>query len=232
MNTHTQIHSSTLSFAPASRRSMQRIARKLGVLATIASACVGLTGCDQIGDAIDNNKNVLDVPIETEYSFPTAFDVGAATGQAAGQKAPAKVTHDLSVPGQDVDLVKEAPALANAKGRVKSMEITKIEALPSTNTVTGALPSLDLLIGALGEKDVSKAIKIATIPSIPSKSTAVVSATIDAQGMKDAQKYLTTLGFSQHLVAKLVVEKDDTVPGGKADMTVTLGVKAVLNPIK
>ena len=198
----------------------------------IALLATALLGCDQIGQAIDDNKGKLDVPIETDYSFPTAFDVGKATGQAAGQPAPADVEHDLSVPGQDVDLIKEAPALKNAEGRVKSLEITRIEALPSTNTVTGALPSFDLLIGPLGEKDASKAKKIATIPAIPSKSTAVVKATIDAAGMKEAQQYLTTLKFSQHLVAKMVVKKGDTVPGGKADLKVTLGMKAVLNPVK
>jgi hypothetical protein len=195
-------------------------------------ATTSLSGCDQLSDAIDDNKSKLDVPIETTYSLPAAFDVGAATGAAAGQKAPADVTHDLSAPGQDVDLIKEAPALKNAEGRVKSLEIIKIEALPSSNSITGALPSFDLLIGPVGEKDSSKAIKVATIPSIPSKSTAVVAATIDAQGMKDAQTHLTTLRFSQHLVAKMVIKKGETVPGGKANLSVTLGLKAVLSPIK
>ncbi len=191
-----------------------------------------LCACDQIAEAIDDNKDKLDVPIETTHSFPTAFDVGAATGKAAGQKAPAKIEHDLSVPGQDVDLIKEAPALKNAEGRVKSLEIKRIEAKPTANSVTGTLPSFDLLIGPLGEKNAANAIKIATIPAIPAKSMAVVAATIDAQGMKDAQAHLTKLRFSQHLVAKLVVNKDDQVPGGKAALNVTLSLKAVLNPIQ
>lgn len=209
---------------------MRLSARKTGLLAV--AALVALAGCDQINDAIDDNKGVLDVPIETEYAFPTSFDVGAVTGQTAGQKAPDKVEHDLSVPGQDIDLIKEAPALKNAEGRVKSLEILKIDALPTANTVTGPLPSFDLLIGALGEKDTTKAIKIATIPAIPPKSTALVQAQIDVQGLKDAQQHLTALKFSQHLVAKMVINKGEEIPGGKADLTVTLGLKAVLNPIK
>lgn len=203
------------------------------LLVTLLSLVVTLTvGCDQLQDTIDDPKSALNVPISTSYTFKTAFDIGAATGALAGQKAPETVEKDLSVPAQDVDLVKEAPVLKDAKGRVKSLEITKIEAKPFSNSVTGALPSFDLYIGALGEKDVAKAIKIATIPPIPSKSTDTFAATIDAQGMKDAQQHLTTLAFSQFLVAKLVVNKGEDVPGGKANLDVTLGLKAVLNPIK
>ena len=201
------------------------------IAATIAVLAIGV-GCDQISDAIDENKGVLNVPIETDYTFPTAFDVGAATGALAGQKAPDKMEKDLSAPAQDVDLVKEAPALKDAKGRVKSLEITKIVAKPKSNSVTGVLPSFDIYIGALGNEDLSKAFKIATIPPIPAGSTANVNATIDSQGTADAQQHLITLAFSQFVVAKMVIEKGDQVPGGKADLDVTLGLKAVLNPIK
>ncbi len=208
------------------------ILRHPAILTTALIALLAAAGCDQIGDAIDDNKDVLNVPIETDYTFKTAFDIGAATGKLAGQKAPDKIDEDLSLPAQDVDLVKEAPALKDAKGRVKSLEITKIQAKPFSNSVTGTLPSFDIYIGQLGEKDVSKAFKIATIPPIPPKSTAAVNATIHAQGTKDAQQYLTTLAFSQFLVARLVVEKGGDVPGGKANLDVTLALKAVLNPLK
>ena len=195
-------------------------------LLTSTLIALGLcVGCDQLSES-------LDVDIVTDYTFPAAIDVGAVTGGTAGTVAPAQVSKDLAVPAQDVDLVKEAPALKDAKGRVKSIELTKISALPKTNTVTGVLPAFDIYIGALGNTDVKNAFKIATIPAIPAGSNTVVNATIDAEGTKSAQQFLTTLAFSQMLVAKLVVEKGESIPGGEADLNVTLGLKAVLNPVK
>ncbi len=207
---------------------MRHLLLSLAVI-TLASLSVG---CDQLSDAIGDSKSTLDVTIETDYTFKTALDVAAATGEAAGTKTPTELAKDMSLPAQDVDLVKEAPALKDAKGRVKSLEITQIQATPSANSVTGTLPSFDIYIGALGEKDVSKAFKIATIPPIPSKSTAVVNATIHAQGTKNAQQHLTTLASSQFMVAKLVVAKGGEVPGGKTDLSIKMALKAVLSPVK
>ena len=206
--------------------------RSLTPVLLAAFTAVALLGCNEIADAIDENKDALDVPVSASHSFPAKFDVGKATGQTAGQKAPAEVTHDLSVPAQDLDLIAQVPELKNAEGRVKSFEITKLAATPKTNTVTGALPSFDLYIGALGNKDLTKAVKVATIPSIPGKSTAVIAATLPAAGMKAAQEHFTKLRFSQSMVAKLVVKKGEEVPDGAADLSITMGLKIVLNPIK
>ncbi len=210
------------------------IARSNSLLTTLlaVAAVLSLTACDQFADAVDENKNKLDVPVQTSYTFSTSFDIGAIMGSAAGQKAPQKIEKDLSLPATSIDLVKQVPALANAKGRVKSFEITKIDAHPKVNSVTGALPSFDLHVGAHSNTDLAQTAKIATIPSIPSKSTAVVAAVLHKDGMAAAQPHFTALAFSQMIVAKMVVNKGETVPGGKADLDITLAIKAVLNPIK
>ncbi len=196
------------------------------------AALLALAACDQINDAIDDNKGALDVPVSTTWGFPFTMDLGQATGALAGQKAPEAKEHDLSTPAVDVDLVAEAPALANAKGRVKRLEITALTITPTANTVTGKLPAFDIYIGPKGATKPEDAVKIATVPSIEGGSTAAISAPIDSAGMEAAQPHLTSLAFAQLVVAKLAVAKGDDVPGGKADLTVDLALKATLNPLQ
>ncbi len=210
---------------------MNLLNRTTLTVAILVSA-LAFTGCDQFNKAVDDNKSLLDIPISTEYEFATSFDIGTAMGAAAGQLAPADVSKTIAPPPSDVDLVAEVQALKDAKGRVKSFEITKIVVTPTTNTVTTALPSFELYIGPIGAKDTAGSAKIATIPSIPAGSTTAVNAVLDAAGQKTAQQWLTTLAFSQGMAATMVVKKGETVPAGKADLKIAMGLKIVLNPIK
>lgn len=199
---------------------------------TLLLAPLMFGGCDQFSKVVEDNKSKLDIPISTDYEFVTAFDIGGAMGAAAGQTTPKDLTQSIAPPPSDVDLVAEVQALKDAKGRVKSFEILKIEVTPTTNTVTSDLPAFDLFIGPMGAKDTSGSAKIATIPSIKAGSTALVTAQLDAAGQKQAQQWLTSLAFSQGMVATMVVKKGDKVPSGKANLKIAMGLKVVLNPIK
>ncbi|MCO4764129.1 MAG: hypothetical protein KC502_21640 [Myxococcales bacterium] len=190
------------------------------------------TGCGSFSDFVDDNKNKLDIPVTTDYEFVTSFDIGGAMGAAAGKPSPAELKKAIAPPPSKVDLVLEVPALSDAKGRVKSFEILKIVVTPTTNTVTSDLPAFDLYIGPMDAKDTSGSAKIATIPAIKAGSTAVVNAVLDAAGQKAAQQWLTTLAFSQGMVATMIVKKGENVPSGKADLKIAMGLKVVLNPIK
>ncbi len=203
--------------------------------ATLACALTALAltaGCSQVDGFVNDNKNLLDVPITTEYEFTTSFDIGASMGAAAGLPAPADISQEIAPAPSDVDLITEVPALKDAKGRVKSFEITIISVTPTTNTVTSDLPAFDLFIGAMGAKDTKGSAKIATIPSIKAGSTAEVTAALDAAGQKTAQQWLTQLAFSQGMAATMTVKKGEKVPSGKADLKIKMGLKVVLNPIK
>ena len=205
---------------------------RITLTVALLMSALALTGCDQFNKAVDDNKSLLDIPISTDYEFTTSFDIGTAMGPAAGQPAPADVSKTIAPPPSDVDLVAEVQALKDAKGRVKSFEITKIVITPTTNTLTSDLPSLELYIGPIGATDTTGSAKIATIPPIKAGATAAVNAVLDAAGQNAAQQWLTTLAFSQGMAATMVVKKGETVPGGKADLKIAMGLKIVLNPIK
>ena len=192
----------------------------------------GLSGCDQINQKVQDNKSLLDIPIGTDYEFVTSFDIGGAMGALAGKTSPKELSQAIAPPPSNVDLIAEVQALKDAKGRVKSFEITKIEVTPTTNTVTADLPSFELYIGPLNATDTKGSAKLATIPSIKAGSTAKVSAILDAAGQNAAQQWLTSLAFSQGMVATMVVKKGGQVPSGKADLKISMGLKVVLNPIK
>ena len=116
---------------------------------TLLLAPLMFGGCDQFSKVVEDNKSKLDIPISTDYEFVTAFDIGGAMGAAAGQTTPKDLTQSIAPPPSDVDLVAEVQALKDAKGRVKSFEILKIEVTPTTNTVTSDLPAFDLFIGPI-----------------------------------------------------------------------------------
>lgn len=200
--------------------------------AVLASALVmALVGCDQLEEVVDNNKSKLNVPIETEQAVEVPIDLGAASGAAAGQPAPQDVDQAIAIPPAQLDLNKESKALADNKSKIKRLEFTSITATPTENTVTSALPAMEIWIGAFGAADTNGAAKIATIPSIPAGSTAPVQATIDAAGTDAAQAALLSLAFSQHTVAKLVIKKGEKLPSGAAKLQLKLKLKATLNPL-
>lgn len=201
------------------------------IVAAFVAAGLVIGGCDQFNAVVDKNADKLNVPIETEQVVEISVDIGAASGALAGQKAPDRIEQTLPLPPVDVDLNKESKALADNKGLIKRLEIVAVTVTPTTNTVTAALPKFELRIGAFGSTAAKDAFRIATIPAIPSKSTAVVDAVVDVAGTDAAQAHLLALAFSQHTVATMVVEKGADVPDGKADLKITMKLKATLNPL-
>lgn len=195
-------------------------------------ATTSLTGCDQFNNFVDNNKDKLNVPIETEQVMQLPIDLGAISGQAAGQPAPEKFEQVLPLPPADVDLNKESKPLADNKGLIKRLEITGIDITPVENTATSALPAFELRFGAFGETDVNKTVKIATVPAIPAGSTAVVQGQLDSAGMDAAQTHLLSLAFSQHTVATLKIAQGEKMPSGAAKLDIKLKLKATLNPVQ
>lgn len=194
----------------------------------LGSLLVASSGCDLINDTADS----LNLPIEFDHSLNANLDIGAATGQAAGQPAPADVTYDLDLPPVPVDLASANSQIAANRNKLRSVEFTSIRVQPTSNSLTSATPPLDVYIGAKGATSVDDGIKIATIPPIPAGSTGVVNATIDAAGQTAAQGHITSLDFTVILSAALDVQAGETVPGGAAALTITLAVKAVVNPTK
>ncbi len=200
--------------------------------AAVMALSLGLAaGCDQLEDVIDDNKSKLDLPIETEQVTAVPLDLGAAAGAAAGQPAPQDVSQPIPIPPVDLDLNKQSPELAKHKGAIKRLEFTGITVTPLTNTVTSALPTIEIWVGPMGGKDTKGASKIATIPSIPAGSTAAVQAAIDVAGTDAAQAHLLALAFSQVTVANLVVKKGEKLPSGAANLQLKMKLKATLNPL-
>ncbi len=213
----------------AGGRHPRRVARAATI--ALALALTLAAGCDQLEDVIDNNKSKLDLPIETEQKTTVPLDLGAAAGVAAGKPSPQDVSQPIAIPPVDLDLNKQSPELAKHKGAIKRIEFTGITVKPLTNTVTSALPVIEIWVGPMGGKDTTGAAKIATIPAIPAGSTAAVQATIDVAGTDAAQAHLLTLAFTQHTIAKLVVKKGENMPSGAANLELTMKLKATLNPL-
>ena len=118
-------------------------------LFVVALPAVALSGCDILNKAASDVTNaVTNIPIDVTQSTKISLDVGTLIGAAAGQKAPADTTQAITTPPQPVDLNKEQPDLAKyANGHIKTLEIAKIAVTPTTNTLTGNLPALDLYVG-------------------------------------------------------------------------------------
>lgn len=199
-------------------RALAPIGRLVATLLVLAAPALG--GCD------------LEIPIGFDHAFDVELGLGAATGAAAGQIAPADASYPVAMSAVKVDLVSSSTQLAANRDRVKSITLTGVTVTPRANTLTGATPPIDLYIGPAGATSPTEAVKIATLPAIAAGSTAVVTASIDATGQQNAQQWLTSLDFTVIPVATLTVKKGQTVPGGAADLHIVLGIEASVAAVK
>ncbi len=203
----------------SSRRARSTVfvgAALLAVAVLASSAACSLFG---IGD------DGFDIPISVEHTFDINIDLSAmpTSGQVAPERLEIPLNQPpLSLPAVPVDLTSQQEINDN-KDKLESIEITQITIRPTTNTVTGDLPPIDLYIGPAGATDIANAIKVAT---------AIIGGEIDDAGMAAAQQYITTLNFTFIPDATLIVENGDTVPGGAADLNITLAVTATVDPTK
>ena len=199
------------------------------------AALTALPACDLLNQAKASVENAAQLPIDVQQSTKVTLDVGALIGALAGQTVPPgpDLTQDLTTPPAPIDLNKEQPELAKyASGHIKTVEINKIAVTPTTNTLTGDLPALDLYFGGTTAKSYADGIKVATIPSIKAGSTTAIDAIIDTAKMSEAgTKYLSTLAFSQMMAGKLVIKAGEKVPTGKIDLKLDLGVHAVVTAL-
>lgn len=203
-------------------------------LVVVALPATALGGCDILNKAASDVTNaVTNIPIDVNQSTKISLDVGTLVGALAGQKTPQELKQEIATPPVPVDLNKEQPELAKyANGHIKTLEIAKIAVTPTTNTLTGDLPQLDLYVGATDIKSTADGIKVATIPAIKAGSTELVNATIDTAAMTTAgTKYLAKLAFGQMLKGTLVVPAGGSVPNGKIDLKLDLGVHAIVTPL-
>ncbi len=214
-----------------SRRAFVRAAS----LALPLAAVTTLPACDLFNQAKASVENAAQLPIDVTQSTKISIDVSLLTGTLAGQTIPPgpDLTQDLTTPPAPLDLAKEQPDLAKyASGHIKTVEINKIGVTPTTNTLTGDLPAMDLYFGPTTAKGAADSIKVATIPAIKAGSTAAFDAQIDSAAMaKAGTTYLNTLAFSQMMSGKLVVKAGEKVPSGKIDLKLDLGVHAVVTAL-
>jgi hypothetical protein len=206
---------------------------RLASLALPLVAVTALPACDLFNSAKASVQQAAQIPLDVNEATKISLDVGKLTGPTAGTVTPIDMNQDLTTPPAPIDLNKSQPDLAKyANGHIVTVEINKIGVTPTTNTLTSDLPSLDLYIGPTTAKGIADCIKVATIPKIAKGSTTAVDAVIDAAAMKEAgTKYMATLAFAQMLSGKLVIKAGDTVPGGKIDLNLDLGVHAVVSPL-
>jgi len=201
------------------------------VAALIAIAMLGTTAaCSLFGIGDDG----FDLPIKVEHTFDINLDLSAlpTSGQTAPERLEIPLNQPpLALPAIPVDLTNQQEIYDN-KDKLKSVEISQITIRPTANSVTADLPAIDLYVGPAGATDISNAIKVATIPSIPAGSTTTIGGEIDDAGMASAQQHITTLNFTFIPDATLVVEAGETVPGGAADLNITLAITATVDPTK
>lgn len=200
--------------------------RRLVVLVAVPAAVLAA------GAACDSATDLLDFPIEFGHTINTPVDLGQATGPAAGQPSPVDATYPLAMPAVPVDLVSANSDIAANRTKLRSVEFTGIRVAPTSNTLTAATPPIELYVGPAGATAPEQGVRIATLPAIPAGSTATASAAIDAAGQSQAQPWITSLNFTVIPKATLSVAAGQTVPGGAADLAITLDVKAVVNPAK
>ncbi|TNF36772.1 MAG: hypothetical protein EP329_04800 [Deltaproteobacteria bacterium] len=201
-------------------RAFAPVVRSLTVLVALLAA-TSLTGCDS-----------LDIPIGFDQSFDVHVSLGDVTGAAAGQPAPADASYPLALSPIRIDLVSSSPQLESNRDKVQSITLGGLTVTPSNNSLTAATPPIDLYVAPAGATSPSQGLRIATLPSVPAGSTAVVSASIDAAAQQSAQPWLTSLDFVFIPVATLSVQQGQTVPGGAADLHVTVGVEATIDALK
>lgn len=194
---------------------------------------VGVNACGIFDKAKASVEAAAELPLDATESTKITLDVSAVLGAAAGQTTPTELKQDVTTPPAVVDLNKSQPDLAKyANGHIKTVTITKITVQPTTNTLTGDLPALDIYIGPTDAKSTADGIKVATIPAIKAGSTTAFDAQIDTAAMASAgSKYLAKLAFSQALKGTLQVAAGGKVPSGKVDLKIDLGVHAVVSPL-
>ena len=175
----------------------------------------------------------VNLPLNASESTKITVDVGQLLGPLAGVPAVADGSKDITTPPVPIDLRKSQPELAKyANGHIKTIEITAIQVTPTTNTLSGDLPPLDLYFGPSNATSLAQGVKVATIPAIVHGSTAAMSAAIDAAGMKTAgTQYLATLGFTQAMKATFATKAGQPLPTGKVDLNLVLNIQAVVSPL-
>ncbi|MDX9723348.1 MAG: hypothetical protein RBU37_21550 [Myxococcota bacterium] len=195
-------------------------------LVIASAALLTLGACALFG--IEDNFS-FKLPIEHTQKIPLPqIDLPS---EGAGERAPQDITLPFSIPAIPVDLASASPDLKSNRDKLQRLELTALSVDAKSNTLSSALPSLDLYVGPLSGATVSNSVKIATIPPIDGAFVGKKAVPIDAAAMDEAQPYLTSLEFS-FLIGPLVVMQGQTIPGGSALLELELTLRAEVDPTK
>ncbi len=172
----------------------------------------------------------FDLPIATTKSLTVPLDLESPL---SGQPAPEAVEEPIVLPVLPVDLASASEELANNRNKLKRLEITDIALQAKESTLTQALPALELYVGPRGASADSAAwVMIGTTPVVPAGSQEQVRGVIVTEAMDAAQIYLTSLDFSFKIKGVMSIAAGEPMPGGGADLEITLRVKATVDPSK
>lgn len=198
--------------------------RFLHIVLVLLYLCVGL-GVGVSGCALFGGDEAFEFPITARKDVDITVTTALIPGAGSGVASPVEVT--IPIPPVDVDIASASADLEENKNKLKSIKIEEIIITPSNNTLTEALPPIQLFVGP-PTGQAGEDILIATIPSITAGQTAQVKATIDSAGMEAAQVYIKTLRFVMR--PAMTVAAGQKIPGGGVDLNLELAITAVVDP--
>lgn len=204
-----------------------RLTRRAAAAALLALLVVSAPACALYGFDEDGG---FDLPIAATQTFTVPIDL-EELGGGSGATAPRDHDFVVPLPPNQIDLLSTSDDLAKNKDKLERLEITQIKVRPLANSLTTALPPIQLAVGSF-QSDGSDAVLVATIPSIPAGSTTQVDAAVDEAGTDGAQPYLTSLQFSFVPSAVLNIQKGQLIPSGSARLEIEITVQATVDPTK
>ena len=178
------------------------------------------------------DEDVLDIPITQDITFTVPIDANILTGGQTGT-APEDVSYPFEF-GQSFDLISLNPEIAKYQSNIKEVRIDSIVYTAGNNSMSVDIQPVVLYTAPNGVSSPSdsNANRLATTATITAGSSfSNRSASLDANGQSQASAHFSSLKFAVLVSTDLAVEQGGLIPTGKVDLTFTITITLVANPL-
>lgn len=207
--------------------------RALGALTVFAAvttlACGWFTEEDATVEYTEDFS--FDLPIDADQLCPEGADCSQNTIPAPEERELDPIELDINI-----DIVERTgrQELAQYSGSFRSVNVTKIEYTAADNDLSFDVPPITLYLGPTSatSRDDEGVVEMATIPSIPAGTDEEGEADINEANAAELSALIQSLETTAVGYAQPVVKQgQDFPPNGSLDLTVTVYVTFVANPL-
>ena len=178
------------------------------------------------------DEEVLDIPITQDITFTVPINAGSLTGGQTGS-APQDVSYPFEF-GQSFDLISMNSEIAKYQSNITEVRVDSIVYSAGNTSMTTDIQPVVLYSApnGVGSPSDSQANRFATTSTISAGSSfSNRSASIDANGQSQASAHFASLRCAVLVSTELAVQQGQPIPTGQVELTFTITVTLVANPV-